>query len=155
VDRLGIYFDSLHRRYELGFVPLKQGHELHHLGLALTKTVKEQYPNAVLRYRELYGDEDGAKPGNSRATDWKNLDSKMRAEVNSPANQEALKFETRKTAETTGGAEQFVIRIAPDDLTWKMLPDGDRRCVVTIVAASYSANGRPIGVNISVKKATD
>ena len=70
----------------------------------------------------------------------------MRAAVNSPANQEALQFETRKTAETTGGAEQFVIRIAPDDLTWKMLPDGDRRCVVTIVTASYSVNGRPIGV---------
>jgi hypothetical protein len=148
VNRLGIYFDSLHRRYELGFVPLKQGNKLHHLGLALTKAVKEQYPNAVLRYRELYDDEDGTEPGNSRATDWKNLDSKMRAAVNSSANQDALKFETRKTAETTGGVEQFVIRIAPDDLTWKMLPDGDRRCVVTIVAASYSVNGRPIGVTV-------
>jgi hypothetical protein len=148
VNRLGIYFDSLHRRYELGFAPLKQGNELHHLGLALTKTVKEQYPNAVLRYRELYDDEDGTKPGNSRAADWKNLDSKMRAAVNSPAKQEALKFETRRTTETMGGAERFVIRITPDDLTWKMLPDGDRRCVVTIAAASYSANGRPIGVTV-------
>jgi hypothetical protein len=148
VKRLGIYFDSLHRRYELGFVPVKQGNELHHLGLTLTKAVRERYPNAVLRYRELYGDEDGTKPGNSRATDWKNLDSKMRAAVNSPANQEALKFETRKTADAAGGTEQFVIRIAPDDLTWKMLPDGDRRCVVTIVAASYSTKGRPIGVTV-------
>jgi len=72
VNRLGVYLDSLHRRYEFAFVPRKHGKELHHVSVALTKAAKEKYPNAVLRYREVYGDEDRTEPEVARVIDWKN-----------------------------------------------------------------------------------
>jgi hypothetical protein len=150
LDRLGAYLASLHRRYEIGFEPGKQRKRVHHIAVTLTREAKAKYPNAVLRYRDVYNDaeaSDGADSANS-ALDWKKLDSKMRAAVSSRTELEDLKFQTKKTAGTSGGMEAFTVRIAGSDLTWEMMPNGDRRSVVMAVVASYSAKGQPIGVTV-------
>ncbi|HEY1423340.1 MAG TPA: hypothetical protein VGF20_07805, partial [Candidatus Acidoferrum sp.] len=146
VSRLGIYFDSLHRRYELGFVPAKQDNKLHHISLALTKSTRQKYPNAALRYREVYSNDDGNDPQDKTVKGLKNLDRKMQAAVNSPTDRSDWKFDVRQTAGAKSGAQEFLLQIPPGNLTWSILQNGDRRCVITTVAASYSAKGKPIGI---------
>jgi len=150
VSRLGMYLDNLHKRYEIGFEPGKQGKKPHRVSVTLTNDAKEKYPDAVLRYREVYSEADqSASSDNSKqAMDWKDLDSKMRAAVKSPTTQADLKFIAQKMEGTPGGIEHFLVRIPQNDLTWKMLPNGDRRCVVMTVIASYSTKGQPVGVTV-------
>jgi hypothetical protein len=148
VNRLGIYFDSLHRRYEFGFVPAKQDNKLHRISLVLTTSARQKYPNAVLRYREVYSNDDGSDSGDRPVRGLKKLDRSMRAAVSAPTDQADWKFEVRKAPTSAAGTQQFVLLIAPGDLKWSTLPNGDRRCVVTTVAASYSVKGRPIGVEL-------
>jgi len=150
VKRLGIYLDNLHQRYEIGFEPGKQGKKPHHVSVTLAKDAREKYPDAMLRYREVYsGAEQGASSDSAKqAMDWKDLDSKMRAAVKSPTTQADLKFIAQKMEGTPGGTEHFLVRIPQNDLTWKMLPNGDRRCVVMAVIASYSTKGQPVGVTV-------
>jgi hypothetical protein len=150
VKRLGIYLDNLHRRYEIGFEPGKEGKKPHHVSVTLTKSAKEEYPDAVLRYREVYSGADQSASSDiaKQAMDWKDLDSKMRAAVKSPTAQADLKFIAQKMEGTPGGIEHFLVRIPQNDLTWKMLPNGDRRCVVMAVVASYSTKGQPVGVTV-------
>jgi hypothetical protein len=150
VKRLGIYLDNLHQRYEIGFEPGKQGKKPHHVSVILTKDAKGQYPDAMLRYREVYSgaDQDASSDSAKQAVDWKDLDSKMRAAVKSPTTQVDLKFIAQKMEGTPGGIEHFLVKIPQNDLTWKMLPNGDRRCVVMAVIASYSTKGQPVGVTV-------
>jgi hypothetical protein len=150
VKRLGIYLDNLHQRYEIGFEPGKQGKKPHHVSVTLTKDAKEKYPDAMLRYREVYRGADQGTSSDSakQAMDWKDLDSRMRAAVKSPTTQADLKFIAQKMEGTPGGIEHFLVRIPQNDLTWKMLPNGDRRCVVMAVIASYSTKGQPVGVTV-------
>jgi hypothetical protein len=150
VKRLGIYLDNLHKRYEIGFEPGKQGKKPHHVSVTLTKDAKGKYPAAVLRYRELYSgtDQGASSDSGKQAMDWKDLDSKMRAAVKSPTTQADLKFIAQKMEGAPGGVEHFLVRIPQNDLTWKMLPNGDQRCVVMAVIASYSTKGQPVGVTV-------
>jgi hypothetical protein len=145
---LGIYFDSLHRRYELGFVPAKQDNKLHHISLALTKSTRQKYPNATLRYREVYSNDDGSDPQDKPVKGLRNLDRKMQAAVNSPTDQSDWKFDVRQAAAANSRTQQLLLQIPAANLTWSILQNGDRRCVVTTVAASYSAKGKPIGVEV-------
>lgn len=149
-DRMGVYIESLHLRYELGFVPGKEGKRLHQVNVALTNAAKEKYPNAVLRYREVYQDTEqpDTAGGVKQAADWRALDSAMRAAVQSGTGAGRLKFETQRAGGTVGGMEEFVLKIAPGELTWKMLPNGDRRSVVMVVVAGYSLKGQPVGVTV-------
>jgi hypothetical protein len=150
VKRLGLYLDGLHLRYEIGFEPGKRQKKLHHVTVSLTKAAKEKYPNAVLGYREVYSDaeQDETADNSKKAINWKELDSQMRAAVNAAAARSDLQLEAHKTSGLAGGVEQFVVKIVPGDLSWKMLPNGDRRCVVMTVVASYSAKGQPLGVTV-------
>jgi hypothetical protein len=150
VKRLGVYLDNLHQRYEIGFEPGKEGKKPHRVSVMLTKGAKEKYPDAMLRYREVYSgaDQSASSDNAKQAIDWKDLDSKMRAAVKSPTTQTDLKFIAQKMEGTPGGIEHFLVRIPQNDLTWKMLPNGDRRCVVMAVIASYSTKGQPVGVTV-------
>lgn len=150
VKRLGVYMDCLHQRYEFGFVPGKHEKKLHHVSVVLTKEAKEKHLNAVLRYREGYSEvtETGDVDTANRAMDWKQLDSRMRAAVMSPQNQGQLSFQVQRIGSSQGTTERFLLKIAPGDLTWSVLPNGDRRTVVTAVVASYSEKGQPVGVAV-------
>jgi hypothetical protein len=148
--RLGLYLDGLHLRYEIAFEPGKRQKKLHHVAVTLTKAAREKYPNAVLRYREVYSDaeHDETAEQSNKAIHWKELDSQMRAAVNAAAARNELQLEAHKASELAGGMEQFVVKLAPGDLSWKMLPNGDRRCVVMTVVASYSAKGQPVALTV-------
>jgi hypothetical protein len=148
VDRLALYLDSMHRRYEIGFAPGQRGKRVNHLSVSLTKEAKDRYPNAVLRYREVYSDPDGDADKTKFAMDWKKLDSKMRAAVASPSDLRDLKFNAQRMTGEPGGIEHILVRIAQADLTWAILPNGDRRCVVIAVVASYSGKNDPVGVMV-------
>jgi hypothetical protein len=68
----------------------------------------------------------------------------MRTAVISPTDQSDWKFDARMAA--AAGTQQFLLQIAPANLTWNPLPNGDRRCVITTGAASYSVKGKLIGI---------
>lgn len=146
INRLGTYLDNLHIRYEIGFAPNPDAKKLQHkVSITLTKGAKEKYPDAVLRYRDVYSDAAASEKAElaKHLTNWKELDSRMREAVKSPTDLKDLKFIAEKTSGAPGGREQFLVRIPQNDLTWKTLPNGDRRCVVMAVVASYSAKGQP------------
>ena len=148
VNRLATFIDTLHSRYELGFPPGSQKKKPHRVSIDLPKSARERYPNAVLRYREAYS--DAAQPNETettkRALDWRLLDSRLQSAVKSPTNQDGLIFQVQRTRDAAGQTEQFALKAAPSELTWKMLPNGDRRSVVMTVVASYSAKGQPIAL---------
>lgn len=145
--RLGAYIDSLHERYEFAFAPGEGGNKPHHVSVALTSAAKTAHPDAVLSYREIYigGSQPGASPP---TTDWKHLDSKMRAAVNSPQTAGDLKFELRHKLASNTGAQEFEVSIPANVLTWDRMPNGDHRCVVMTVIATYSKKGQPLAVAV-------
>jgi hypothetical protein len=148
VNRLAIFIDTLHSRYEIGFPPDSRNKKQHHVSIELLKSARERYPNAVLRYREVYSAVPPAEEQEAvkHALDWHLLDSRLQAAVRSPTNQDAVVFQVQRTHAAAGHAEQFVLKAQPGELTWKTLPNGDRRSVVMAVVASYSAKGEPIGL---------
>ena len=147
-ERLAAFLDLVHRRYEIGFSPGKDEKKLlHHIRLELTREAQNRYPEAVLRYREAYNDQphpSGAETAKADL-DWTQLDSGMRRAVNSAPGQNGLTFNVRR-AQADGRMEQFTVEIPADALTWRTLPNGDRRSVLTAVVASYSAKGQAIGL---------
>jgi len=147
-NRLGMIIDILHSRYEVGFLPGKQGKKLHHVEVTMAKSGKERYPGALFRYREAYNDETQALPSENtkQIPKLNQLDSRMQLAVKSPANQEELSFEVHGARGEAAGTQRFSLRIDPKALTWTMLPNGDRRSVVTTVVACYSLKGQPIGL---------
>jgi hypothetical protein len=146
--RLGTFIDLLHNRHEIGFQPGRQGKKPHYVSVTLTKSAKDSQPDALLRYRDVYSDElqpadaEAAKP----MAGWTLLDSRMQAAVKSSQNLDQLPFRVTETHDPAQNTFRFVVSIAPDKMTWKMLPNGDRRTVVTTVVASYSEKGQPIQV---------
>jgi hypothetical protein len=146
-DRLAAFLDLVHRRYEIGFAPGKDQKNLHHIRLELTRKAKNRYPDAVLRYREVYNDQPHPSGADTSKADldWTQLDNSMRQAVNSAPSQSGLTFNVRR-AQADGKMEQFAVQIAADVLTWRTLPNGDRRSVLTAVVASYSAKGQAIGL---------
>jgi hypothetical protein len=148
--RLGTFIDILHGRYEISFLPGKQGKKLHHVSVALTKDAKERFPDALLRYRGAYSDAPQVEEAKTakRLAAWKQLDSKMQSAVKAVPNLNQLAFSATLAFDRTGNTQQFVVKIAPNELTWRMLPNGDRRSVVTAVVATYSVKGQPIEVAV-------
>jgi hypothetical protein len=147
-DRLGVYLDSLHKRYEFGFVPEKDRKKLHHINVSFTRAARQEYPDAALSYRDLYMSDQPAAPEKARhALDWKDLDSRMRDAVKFPAAPNQVSLEAQKTV-SGEHVTQLLLRIAPADLTWETLPNGDRRCVILTVVASYSAKLQPTGLTV-------
>lgn len=145
--RLGAYLDSLHERYEFAFAPGQRDNKPHHVSVALTPAGKAEHPNAALSYREIYIGEhqpEAAPP----TMDWKHLDSKMRAAVNSAEIAPDFKFELRHAVDSHTDAEDFVVSVAANVLTWDRMPNGDRRCVVTTVIAEYSRKHEPLAVTV-------
>jgi hypothetical protein len=150
-QRLSTIIEILHSRYEAGFPPAKDSKKVHHISVTLTKDTQHHFPNALLRYRNVYSDEpeiasQSAQPASYKAN-WKHLDSRMQAAVTSPADLDAMKFSVSRTDKPSPGTnQQFVMKIGPDQLTWTRMPNGDRRCIITAVVASFSAEGKTLGL---------
>jgi hypothetical protein len=148
-ERLTTFIESLHQRYEITFAPVKRGKQPHHLEVVLTKSGKGREPSALLRYRSLYSDDAPEEATDSkRQMDWQKLDSAMRSALDARENVSVLAFEVQRTAASTNEARVFVLKIQPDQLTWRMLPSGGRRSQVTMAVASYSGSNRPMGLNV-------
>jgi hypothetical protein len=151
-NRLGTIIDILRNRYEVGFLPGKPGKKLHRVEMVITKEAKERYASAlVIRYRDAYRDKEQVRSSDEakQMATLKQLDSRMQMAVKSAGNQGEVSFEVREIREAQGaavGTQRFSLRIDPKALTWRMLPNGDRRSVVTTVVACYSQKGQPIGV---------
>jgi len=141
----------------VGFVPVKVGKKQHRVAVTITAAAKERYPTALLRYRDEYVD-DSVSPTIDAAkgmSEWKHLDSKMQTAVKEEPLLTTLVFTVSKggTVSTPPehghaqpDAEKFFLHIDADQLTWRMLPNGDRRCVLSAVVAGYSSKGKPISV---------
>jgi hypothetical protein len=147
-DRLGKIIDILHSRYELSFLPGKPGKKVHRVEVSMQKSSREIYANALIRYRDVYRDDTQGESAEEKkpAAKLKQLDSRMQAAVKSQKGQEELRFEVHETSGVAAGTERFAVRVDPRGLTWTMLPNGDRRSIVTMVVASYSPKGQPIGL---------
>ncbi len=146
--RLGTIIEILHDRYEIGFLPGRPEQKLHHVSVSLTKEAKELHPDLLLRYRHAYRDEAESGEGETaKATaEWKVLDSRLLAAVRSPSNLKQIVFGASRAAEANRRSTQFLAKIQADELTWRLLPNGDRRSLVTAVLAGYSAKGQLTGV---------
>jgi hypothetical protein len=146
VSRLATFIDALHARYEIGFAPEKHGKKLHHVDVTLTRDAEERYPDAALRYREIYGDSVQGNKAEAALEQkvWRQLDSRLQSAVRSKSIQGGLSFELQRSEGTQEGLERFALKIAPGGLTWKELPNGDRRSIVTAVVAGYSPKGQVI-----------
>lgn len=156
-ERLGSIIDILHSRYEVGFQPVKADKKQHRVAVTITAAARDRYPTAVLRYRDEYV-EDAPPPALDAAkgmAEWKHLDSKMQAAVKNDPALTALVFTVIRGGSVPvppehghaqPDAEKFLLKINPEDLTWRMLPNGDRRCVLSAVVAGYSSKGKPISV---------
>lgn len=147
-SRLATFLDLLHNRYELGFLPGKQGRKPHEISMTLAKRAKENEPTALLRYREAYSDETQpeTKETAKRMADWNQLDSRMQAAVKSLPNLDKIAFLASEAPDPKASAQKFVFSIRPNGLTWKPLPNGDRRTVLTAVIATYTTKGQPNGI---------
>jgi hypothetical protein len=147
-SRLATFLDLLHNRYELGFLPGKQGKKPHEISMTLAKSAKESEPNALLRYRATYSDETQpeTKETAKRMAEWNQLDSRMQAAVKSAPNLDKIAFLASQAPDPNASAQKFVFSVRQDVLTWKLLPNGDRRTVLTAVVATYSTKGQPNGI---------
>jgi len=144
--RLSALVELLHNRYEVGFQPTTNGKKLHRISVTLTKNARERYPDAMLRYRETYSAEPQAdQTQNAKyASNWRQLDSRMLAAVTSAQNLDEIGVNVSQAR--ARDASEFVVKLGADHLTWQALPNGYRQNAVMAVIASYSAEGKPMGL---------
>jgi len=137
---------DLQHRYQLAFVPEAADKHVHSLEVRLTDSAREKYSAVLLRHRDSYFNFPWqTAPGSlGRIKSIEQLDSRMQAAMQAPANGGDIQFEVSSMASGAPRSENFALRLDFHSLTWGTTPNGDRRTVVTVVISSLSKEGRPI-----------
>jgi len=140
--QLARIIDLLHNRYQLGFLPAGPDQKLHRVEVALTRSARDRYPNALLRYRNVY-DPAATRysfdhPGHN--VSLAQLDSRMQFAVTASENLDGVPFEV-SSSPAGPDSVPLNLKLAPASLSWTALPNGDRRSVIGVVAVNLSEKG--------------